>query len=129
MIRNLSIRSFEMGFSTRFLALVLALFVVAASCERTERKTPKHVKVLILGAGISGLKAAETLHKNGIRSFLVLEGKEHIGGRMHHVSFDGNLVPLGAELIDTITPNNEALKSQNVNLKVVNDNYTSVIIR
>ena len=57
------------------------------SCKKTE--------VLILGAGASGISAAEFLHKRGV-DILLLEGRERIGGRVHHVMYKGSKFELGA---------------------------------
>ena len=38
-------------------------------------------KVLILGGGLAGLQAAQTLKDNGV-DFLLLEGSDHVGGRL-----------------------------------------------
>ncbi|ODQ81382.1 hypothetical protein BABINDRAFT_160727 [Babjeviella inositovora NRRL Y-12698] len=43
---------------------------------------PNHHKVLVIGAGISGIKAAAELHKQGI-DCLVLEAKNVLGGRIY----------------------------------------------
>lgn len=42
-------------------------------------------KVVIIGAGISGLAAAAQLHKSGITNVIVLEGSNRIGGRISSV--------------------------------------------
>jgi monoamine oxidase len=39
--------------------------------------------VLIIGAGFAGLGAAYTLYQNGFTDFLVLEGRDRIGGRSY----------------------------------------------
>ena len=39
-------------------------------------------KVLILGGGVTGVIAARTLHRRGIDSFLILEARDELGGRM-----------------------------------------------
>lgn len=44
-------------------------------------ETPKK-KVVIVGAGISGLRAATVLQKHGV-DVVVLEGRDRIGGRIH----------------------------------------------
>ncbi|RAK89273.1 polyamine oxidase [Aspergillus costaricaensis CBS 115574] len=51
----------------------------ARTCTETE--------VVILGAGVAGVTAAETLHNNGVEDFIVLEYQDRIGGRMHEVTF------------------------------------------
>jgi polyamine oxidase len=49
-----------------------------------ERRQP-HKKVLILGAGLSGIIAGKTLLDNGIDDFVILEGQDYIGGRIKQV--------------------------------------------
>ena len=39
-------------------------------------------KVLIIGAGMAGLSAANHLLKNNVRDFIILEGRNRIGGRI-----------------------------------------------
>ncbi len=117
---------------SRKAAIVFAFMVWAcnAAGELFHERSPRHVKILILGAGMSGIKAAETLHKNGITNFLVLEGKDYIGGRVKHVQFEGNLVPLGAGWIHGIGAQNPLWRqAEELNLKVHFDNYTDFIIR
>jgi len=43
-------------------------------------KTEKETKVVVIGAGISGLSAARLLHQNGV-DVVVLEARERVGGR------------------------------------------------
>ena len=57
--------------------------------------------MLILGGGIAGVQAANTLKAAGMTDFLLLEGADHIGGRarsanwIHGVGNNNNpLVPL-----------------------------------
>lgn len=59
---------------------------------------PPHAQVLIIGGGISGLSAAATLEQRGI-PFLVLEAKNHSGGRMHAIRFGDPAV--GQRMIET----------------------------
>ena len=58
--------------------------------------------VIIVGCGVSGLKAAEILHEHNRRlKILILEAQNHIGGRVHTI-FDNNLnesINLGASYI------------------------------
>ncbi|KAK3094971.1 hypothetical protein FSP39_008532 [Pinctada imbricata] len=59
-------------------------------------------QVIIIGAGISGLAAAEKLTKFGFHNYKILEASDRIGGRIHTVE-DGNpdekKVELGATWI------------------------------
>ena len=58
--------------------LFFVAFVVftGLKCEAAE------YDVIILGAGLSGITAAKHLHENGIKSFVVLEAQDYVGGRL-----------------------------------------------
>lgn len=44
--------------------------------------TSYRTKVVILGAGASGVAAASTLHKNGQDDFIIVEGQSFVGGKV-----------------------------------------------
>lgn len=54
--------------------------------------------IIIVGAGISGLSAAYQLQKAGL-DVLVLEGRDHVGGRMTTVDWGGFKVDVGAKFV------------------------------
>jgi monoamine oxidase len=58
--------------------------------------------VIVVGAGVSGLSAAATLRKNGVRKVLVLEAANRIGGRVWTVDPWGSKLELGASWIHGI---------------------------
>lgn len=59
------------------------------------------VDVVVVGAGVAGLRAAEVLKRAGV-SVLVLEARDRIGGRVHSVRAMGTTLELGADwLFDT----------------------------
>ena len=39
-------------------------------------------KIVIIGAGISGIAAAQSLHKAGATDVVILEAKDRVGGRI-----------------------------------------------
>lgn len=43
-------------------------------------------KVIIVGAGVSGIGAASKLMQNGITDITILEASDRIGGRIHYKS-------------------------------------------
>lgn len=56
----------------------------------SSEKTPEHLDVLIIGAGISGIDAAYHLRRNRPNDrFAILEAKEDIGGTWHTHRFPG----------------------------------------
>jgi len=56
-------------------------------------------RVLILGGGVAGIMAARTFHDHGIKDFLIIEGREELGGRLRSASFAGKTVELGANWV------------------------------
>ncbi|CAI4035498.1 hypothetical protein SMKI_13G1480 [Saccharomyces mikatae IFO 1815] len=66
---------------------------------------PVKKAVIIIGAGIAGLKAASTLYQNGIRDCIILEARDRIGGRLQTVTgYQGRKYDMGASWHhDTLT--------------------------
>ena len=88
-------------------------------------------KVLILGAGVSGITAAKTLYDQGVTDFLVLEGQDYIGGRVTQASFAGMKVEMGANWIHFSDEDDNPLmplKNKN-NLTATTSNFDRRIIR
>lgn len=54
-------------------------------------------RILIVGAGASGLAAAARLYEHGLTNLLILEATDRIGGRVHTVPFGENVIDLGAQ--------------------------------
>ena len=83
-------------------ALALLAAVTSVVCARQSGVTcpaSYDADVLILGAGMSGISAAKSLHENGVNSFLILEARDRIGGRMRSEEFGGIRVELGEQWI------------------------------
>ncbi|XP_045162840.2 uncharacterized protein LOC123527448 [Mercenaria mercenaria] len=85
-------------------ACLLAGFITISACikhvsaDRNETHNNEE-KILILGAGISGISAAKTLHDQGYTNIEVLEGSNRVGGRVKSVNLSGYAVELGAQWI------------------------------
>lgn len=54
-------------------------------------------KIVIIGAGASGIAAATKLLSYGFRNVIILEAQDRIGGRIHTVPFGDNFIDLGAQ--------------------------------
>lgn len=51
--------------------------------------------VIIIGAGVAGITFARELEKNGIKNFLILEGRNESGGRFQDVKIGNITIELG----------------------------------
>ena len=58
--------------------------------------------VIIIGAGMAGISAAERLQEGGISNILILEGSARIGGRVSSAQIGGVTVSLGAAWIQGV---------------------------
>ncbi len=54
--------------------------------------------VIVVGAGVAGLKAAQELVNRG-RSVIVLEGKDRVGGRVKHAELAGRPIDIGGQWV------------------------------
>lgn len=65
--------------------------------------TPSDVDVLVVGAGLSGLRAATVLHRHGL-TVRVLESADRVGGRMATDVVDGFRCDRGFQVLNTSYP-------------------------
>ena len=84
-------------------AMVIAVFlllclVTTGTCQ-AQCPGQMDADVLILGAGMSGLGAAETLSQNGINNFLIIDQRDKVGGRIQTMKFGGGIVELGPQWV------------------------------
>ncbi|KAG4428409.1 hypothetical protein IFR05_016106 [Cadophora sp. M221] len=89
--------------SPKLFCISIFLLSVTALIHDTEIETPKvcqKTKVVVLGAGIAGIAAAQALSQNGVKDFILVEYNADIGGRCRHTSFgeDRNGDPYTVEL-------------------------------
>ena len=63
------------------------------------KSIPPGLKVIVVGAGVSGLKAARDLQALGA-DVTVLEGRDRIGGRMHTFDLKDELSESGSTPVD-----------------------------
>ncbi|CAO1433033.1 unnamed protein product [Diamesa serratosioi] len=65
--------------------------------EFHERNIMEKVKVIIIGAGLSGISAAVKLVESGVEHVVILEAENRIGGRIHSVPFAEGVIDLGGQ--------------------------------
>lgn len=54
-------------------------------------------KIIIVGAGASGVAAATKLLSNGFKNVTILEAENRIGGRVNTIPFGANVVDMGGQ--------------------------------
>jgi phytoene dehydrogenase-like protein len=65
--------------------------------------TDQSAPVIIVGAGLAGLRSAQVLADNGV-SAVVLERSAHVGGRLHSFTIDGYTIDQGFQLVNPSYP-------------------------
>ncbi|CAE8590360.1 unnamed protein product [Polarella glacialis] len=105
------------------LVITCGLFLLAEGGIGSSTAHDCELDVLVLGAGISGVKAGATLYEGGVRNFAVLEQSQRIGGRMWNVQWHGQSIELGANWIEGIPQKEDPIWSiaQEIGLQ---GNYT-----
>ncbi|KAG8238977.1 hypothetical protein J437_LFUL013959 [Ladona fulva] len=78
---------------------------MASSEDKEVANITKHVKILIVGAGMAGLNAANILIKCGITDLKILEARNRVGGRIVSVNMERHKVELGANCIHGVLGN------------------------
>lgn len=70
------------------------------STNSSNKINSEHPSVVIIGAGMAGLSAAETLLKNGVTNIKILEATDRYGGRVYTQKWNNGNCELGAKCID-----------------------------
>uniref|UniRef100_A0A0A8ZGC7 Pao1 n=1 Tax=Arundo donax TaxID=35708 RepID=A0A0A8ZGC7_ARUDO len=79
--------------------VALAVALIAAQYASLAAAGPR---VIIVGAGMSGISAGKRLWDAGVRDLLILEATERVGGRMHKHNFGGINVEIGANWVEGV---------------------------
>lgn len=119
-------------------ALLVTLLITAGAAHPTRRgSTCKKTQVAVLGAGMAGITAAQTLHNNSISDFVIVEYNRDVGGRVAHTTFGKDpsgkpyVVELGANWVQGIAspegPVNPVwILAEKYNLTNTYSNYSSI---
>lgn len=116
----------------RLAALALpAVLVSGCGPAESERKPPaasteRNADVLVVGAGIAGLRAAEVLVAQG-RHVIVLEARDRLGGRIHTDRSWGVPVDLGASWIHGVDGNPIAARAAAERIETRPSDYASTV--
>jgi monoamine oxidase len=115
-----------------FLKLSIYSLSFLMNCSTESDKNKKYLnllvnsskKIIILGAGISGITCARALKERGYENITILEARNRVGGRINSLSYKGSALDLGATWIhgyenNPITP---IAKKLNLGLFPTDDN-------
>ncbi|CAG9826187.1 unnamed protein product [Diabrotica balteata] len=75
--------------------LLITIFVACSTI--TFAVSEEQFKVIVVGAGPSGIATASKLLENGINNILILEAENRVGGRINTQNWNGRNIDLGAE--------------------------------
>ncbi|XP_039777517.1 polyamine oxidase 1 isoform X2 [Panicum virgatum] len=81
---------------------VIALVVALSLAQYAFLAAAAGPRVIIVGAGMSGISAGKRLSDAGITDLLILEATDHVGGRMHKQNFAGINVEVGANWVEGV---------------------------
>ncbi|XP_005190744.2 spermine oxidase [Musca domestica] len=70
---------------------------MSMAAQIVARKSLQSARIVVVGAGPSGIAAATKLIEAGFRNVVILEAENRIGGRVYTVPFADNVVDLGAQ--------------------------------
>ncbi|CAL4941466.1 unnamed protein product [Urochloa decumbens] len=83
-------------------SVAISLVLVVAVAHYASLTAAAGPKVIIVGAGMSGISAGKRLSDAGITDLVILEATDRIGGRMHKTSFAGLNVEMGANWVEGV---------------------------
>ena len=116
------------GPDRRSMLRLLALASAAAATRQTVQAAPKDKRVLVIGAGASGLAAAQDLKTGGF-NVTVLEGRDRIGGRLWTDTSLGVPVDIGASWIMGSRTNPVGKLARKSGFRTVPTDWDSVDLR
>ncbi|XP_031787267.1 corticosteroid-binding protein [Nasonia vitripennis] len=91
--------SYSKVFRTSANALIKEIQEKVEANNFSDIKSVENAKIVIIGAGVSGIAAASKLFENGFKEVKILEAGNRIGGRIFTTQFGGYEVDLGAQWV------------------------------
>ncbi|CAN6285351.1 unnamed protein product [Urochloa humidicola] len=82
--------------------VVIALAAVLVAAHYASLADASGPRVIIVGAGMSGISTGKRLWDSGVRDLLILEATGRVGGRMHNHNFSGINVEIGANWVEGV---------------------------
>lgn len=108
------------------------VFVVAVLVESIMASNVSEVDVLILGAGITGIKAGNHFQNNNLTNFLILEAQDYIGGRIKQVTVGNVTVGEGANWVHYVEDKDDnpiLVLANEINLEKYMNNEDDIAVK
>ncbi len=80
--------------------------------------------VVIIGAGVAGIRAAQTLTRRGVPN-IILEAKDYVGGRVHSVPYQNTHFELGASWLHGYSQHPLKASVAKANLRTASTDYNA----
>jgi monoamine oxidase len=88
---------------------------------------PTHSEVIVIGAGLSGLQSAVTIHEANI-PFLILEARSRVGGKTLSRDFSNGVSDMGAAWINSTNQSHMYALARRFNLETIEQNTSGNIL-
>ena len=86
-------------------------------------------KILILGAGMSGVAAAKKIQELGYTKFEIIEGSSRVGGRVFHLTMGNTVVEMGPMVVHAASDNPVLQLINKYHVPIQQTNYDDWIVR
>ena len=107
--------------------LVICLSIILIGCHESKNNKSQYHKVIVIGAGMSGLEAASVLAANNI-DVAIVEARNRIGGRLQTTTMDGAYTDLGGSWVHDVDNNVLANIANNLGVPLIPTPFTSAAI-
>ena len=117
------------GLGAAGLGVAAPLLAACSGRETPEARVPQDERIVVVGAGIAGLAAADELRVRGFDNVVILEARDRVGGRIWTSSIgDGVPVEMGATWIHGIRGNPVHEIAESNGIATISSDYDNSVV-